>query len=250
MERMDYFIDLYGSLPRAGPGDNASTRRALAAMQHLPPAPRILDIGCGPGMQTVELLRQTGGTVVALDLLPKMIARVRQAAQSAGVINRLETLQIDMHQMEFAPNSFDAVWSEGAIYFLGFRNGLAKVKPFVKPGGYVAVSEAVWLQPDPPLEAIAFWQEYSEIDNIDRKLAVISELGYENVDHFILPPASWTELYYEPLAERAAEYADKWRGIPQAEDVLAEARHEVAVFGQCSHYFSYAFFVMRRPTAA
>ena len=99
MERMDYFVDLYGSLPRAGPGDNASTAKALAMMEHLPPAPRILDVGCGPGMQTVELLRRTGGTVVALDLLPKMIGRVRQAAQSAGVAGRLETLQADMHQM-------------------------------------------------------------------------------------------------------------------------------------------------------
>lgn len=250
MERMDYFIDLYGSLPRAGPGDNASTRRALAAMEHLPPAPRILDVGCGPGMQTVELLRQSGGTVVALDLLPQMIARVRRAAQLAGVSSRLETLQIDMHQMEFPPNSFDAVWSEGAIYFLGFRHGLAKVRPFVKPGGYVAVSEAVWLQPDPPLEAIAFWQEYSEIDDVDRKLAVISELGYENIEHFVLPPAAWTELYYQPLLERAHEYADNWRGIPQAEEVLEEARHEVAVFERNSQYFSYAFFVMRKPTTA
>jgi len=247
---MDYFIELYGSLPRAGPGDNGSTRRALAMMAHLPLTPRILDVGCGPGMQTVELLRQSGGTVVALDLLPQMIARVRQAAQSAGVVNRLETLQVDMHQMEFAPNSFDAVWSEGAIYFLGFRNGLAKINAFVKPGGYVAVSEPVWLQPDPPLEAAAFWQEYSEIDGIGRKLAVISELGYENVDHFILPDSSWMDGYYTPLAARTAEYADKWRGISRAEDVLAEARHEVAVFEQYSRYFGYAFFVMRKPTAA
>ena len=36
-------------------------------MEYLPPEPRILDIGCGPGVQTVELLRLSGGTVVALE---------------------------------------------------------------------------------------------------------------------------------------------------------------------------------------
>ena len=82
MDRMDYFIELYGSLPRGGPGDNSSTRRAFAMLEHVPPEPRILDLGCGPGMQTVELLRLSGGTAVALDLLPQMIARVREAAEA------------------------------------------------------------------------------------------------------------------------------------------------------------------------
>ena len=84
MDRMDYFMELYGALPRAGPGDNALTRKAFEMMEDLPPRPRILDIGCGPGMQTVELLRISGGTVVALDLLPQMITRVRKAAKCAG----------------------------------------------------------------------------------------------------------------------------------------------------------------------
>ena len=43
MDRMDYFIDLYGSLPRGGPGDNVSTRKAFGMMEHLPSDPRILD---------------------------------------------------------------------------------------------------------------------------------------------------------------------------------------------------------------
>ena len=92
MDRMGYFIELYGSLPRGGPGDNASTRRAFQAMEHLPPEPRILDLGCGPGMQTIELLRLYRGTVVALDLLPQMIARVKEAAEAAGSADRLQTV--------------------------------------------------------------------------------------------------------------------------------------------------------------
>ena len=92
MDRMDYFVELFGTLPRAGPGDNASTRRAFETMEHLPCEPRILDIGCGPGVQTVELLRLSGGSVVALDLLPHMISRARQAAEDAGFADRLETV--------------------------------------------------------------------------------------------------------------------------------------------------------------
>jgi len=243
---MDYLLEVYGSLPRAGPGDNASTRKALEMMEHLPPEPRILDLGCGPGMQTVELLRLSGGTVVALDLFERMISRVRKAAECAGLADRLDTIQADMNEMAFEPSSFDVIWSEGAIYFIGFEKGLARVKELVKPGGYVAVSEAVWLEPDPPQEAIEFWRDYPAIDSVERKLEVVSGLGYEKVGHFVLPATSWTELYYEPMAKRVSECERQWKGIPEAEAVLAEARNEISVFGRCSRYFSYAFFVMRK----
>ena len=246
MERMGYFIELYGGLPRGGPGDNASTRKAFEMMEHLPPEPRILDIGCGPGMQTIELLRLSGGTVVALDLLPQMISRVTEAADSEGFADRLEAVQADMNEMRFEPASFDVIWSEGAIYFLGFEKGLEKVKEFVKPGGYVAVSEAVWLDSDPPQEVADLWKEYPEIDTVERKHEVVSKLGYSIVNHFVLPASSWTELYYDPLATQIPEYETKWKGIPEAEDVLAEARNEISVFQRHSRYYSYAFFVMRK----
>ncbi len=246
MDRMDYFLELFGTLPRAGPGDNAYTRKAFEMMKDLPPEPRILDIGCGPGVQTVELLRRSAGTVVALDLLPQMIVRVREAAADAGFAHRLETIQIDMNEMEFEPSSFDVIWSEGAIYLIGFESGLAKVKEFVKPGGYVAVSEAVWLEADPPPEVVEFWRAYPEIDTVEKKLKIVSSLGYREVEHFILPESCWTESYYDPLAQRISECEPKWKGIREAEDVLQDARQEISVFSRYSRYYGYAFFVMRR----
>ena len=138
---MDYFLQIYGTLPRAGPGSNELTRRAFEMMSHVPESPRILDVGCGPGMQTVELLRITTGTVVALDLIPDMITRVKARAESAGVSGRLVTLEQDMKEMAFPESSFDVIWSEGAIYLLGFEGGLKKVKEFVKPGD---VSRVPW----------------------------------------------------------------------------------------------------------
>ena len=246
MERMDYFIELFGTLPRAGPGDNASTRKAFEMMEYLPSEPKILDIGCGPGVQTVELLRLSGGTVVALDLLPHMISRAEDAVADAGFADRLETVQADMNEMQFEPSSFDVVWSEGAIYLIGFESGLAKVKQFVKPGGYVAVSDAVWLEANPPREVVELWKEYPEIEMVERKLGIISALGYKIVDHFVLPASSWTESYYDPLAKRISQCEPEWKGIREAEDVLTEARKEISIFHRYSRYYSYAFFVMRR----
>jgi hypothetical protein len=175
-----------------------------------------------------------------------MISRVTKAAEDAGFADRLETIQADMKDMVFEPCSFDLIWSEGAIYFIGFELGLAKVRELVKPGGYVAVSEAVWLEPDPPQEVVDLWKEYPEIDTVEKKLEIVSALGYESVGHFVLPASSWTESYYDPMAERISQYEQKWKGIRDAEDVLAEARKEISIFRRYSRYYSYAFFVMRR----
>lgn len=246
MDRMDYFIELFGTLPRAGPGDNASTRKAFEMMEYLPAEVRILDIGSGPGVQTVELLRVSGATVVALDMLPQMLSRVRNAVEEAGFTDRLETVEADMNNMAFEPSSFDVIWSEGAIYNIGFKSGLTKVKQFVKPGGYVVVSDAVWLEPDPPQEVVEFWQAYPEIDTVEKKLGVLSALGYESVGHFVLRASSWTDSYYDPLASRIVQYEQQWQGIRDAENVLEEARHEIAIFREYSRYYSYAFFVMRK----
>ena len=151
-----------------------------------------------------------------------------------------------MNEVEFEPSSFDVVWSEGAIYLMGFESGLARIKEFVKPRGYVAVSDAVWLEPDPPPEIVEFWKEYPEINTVERKLEIVSALGYQNIGHFVLPALSWTESYYDPLARRISAYEQEWKGIGDAEAVLAEARNEIALFQRYSRFYGYAFFVMRR----
>lgn len=249
MENMEFFLEIYGKLPRAGPGSYECTKRAFELMSAVPESPRILDIGCGPGVQTVDLLKISGGQVLALDFLPLMIARTKANAEIAKVLERLEVLIQDMKQMAFAPASFDVIWSEGAIYNLGFENGLKKIKSFVRPGGYVSVSEVVWLKPNPPAPVIEFWHQYPEIDSVENKLAVIENLGYQRVGHFVLPKSTWTVDYYDPMEDLIAKKEMEWAGIPDALEIIEEARNEIGLFRKYSSYYSYAFFVMRRPVA-
>jgi tRNA G46 methylase TrmB len=52
------FFEVHNDLPREGPGDNKSTRKAYLTLPVILEKPRVLDIGCGPGMQTVELAKR------------------------------------------------------------------------------------------------------------------------------------------------------------------------------------------------
>jgi ubiquinone/menaquinone biosynthesis C-methylase UbiE len=153
---LNVFFEVQRGLPRQGPGCDESTLQALALCR-LPERPAILEIGCGPGMQNVELAKAAGGRITAVDTSPEYLHELAERAKAAGVADRIDIVNGDMHDLPVAPASFDAIWSEGAAYIMGFRNALAAWWQFLKSDGVIAVTELVWLQPGPPAEAAAFF---------------------------------------------------------------------------------------------
>jgi SAM-dependent methyltransferase len=185
---MDYFNELYENIPRSSPGDKAATVRALALIKDLPAEPLILDLGCGPGEQTLELARLTNGRVIAIDSHRPFLDRLEAAAYSAGLGERIQVRDTDTAFMDFTGNSFDLIWSEGALSFLGFENGLKISKTLVKKGGHIAVSKPLWLKPDPPAELKTMWEaKYPSISDLAGDLALFQKLGLDLVGHFPLP---------------------------------------------------------------
>ncbi len=65
---MTAFFALHHGLPRQGPGSDATTRRLLALAGPLPPRPRVLHIGCGPGRSSLVSAEEAAAEVTAVDL--------------------------------------------------------------------------------------------------------------------------------------------------------------------------------------
>jgi SAM-dependent methyltransferase len=63
-----------------------------------------------------------------------------------------------MDAMDFQQMTFDVVWSEGALYIMGFENALRSCRGLLKPGGYLAASELCWFGDDPPDEVQVFFE--------------------------------------------------------------------------------------------
>jgi ubiquinone/menaquinone biosynthesis C-methylase UbiE len=59
----EVFFQIHTGLDREGPGSRQSTGKAFSCIRGLPPNPGILDIGCGPGTQTVQLAELSGGEI-------------------------------------------------------------------------------------------------------------------------------------------------------------------------------------------
>ncbi len=246
---MGIFRELTEDLPRHAPGSPEATRRALGLVRGLPERPRILDVGCGPGAQTIELARATGGWIVAVDIRQRFLDELTERAAAAGVLSQVTTLKTSMFEMDFADASFDLVWSEGAIYFQGFAAGLRAWRRFLKPGGWIAVSELSWLVPDPPAEAAAFWaRNYPAMGSIERNCQIVAEAGYVDRDGFVLPVKDWHN-YYGPAERRVEELREKYAGDLEVLATLDEARREYDLFRAYHDAYGYVFYVMRKPAA-
>ena len=240
------FFEMFSGLPRQGPGDAGSTLRALALVPGTGPETRVLDLGCGTGLQTSVLAQNSPARFVAIDNHEPFVEELNRHAQALGLGDRVEARVGDMRRLEFAPGSFDVIWCEGAIYVIGLEAGLCEWRRLLAPGGHIAMTEVCWTRPDPPPECAAFWaQEYPAIRDVSALLEVIDECGYDLVGHFTLPPASWWDDYYRPLQQNVVDFRNRHRGEPDAQELAHQVQREIDVWHACSEFYSYEFFVMR-----
>ena len=157
-----YFYDIFdASLPRLGPGDDLSTQKAIDLLRAAKPkrmnSPgpfglKILDLGCGNGAQTIQLAKHLDGTIVAVDNHEQYLTELRRRAVAEGVSDKIRTCLSDMRDFTMGEGFFDLIWSEGALFVMGFQEGLAACRKLLAPDGLMAASELTWFRPDPPAE--------------------------------------------------------------------------------------------------
>ena len=186
------FFEIHNDLPREGPGSFEATQKAYNAISSYLFKPFILDIGCGPGKQTIDLLKISDGNIIAIDNHKPFVEILDSKIKAEGFGNRASAQLGDMFNMQFKENMFELIWSEGAIYQIGFEKGLKEFKKFLKPKGFLSVTEATWLTDKPTKENIEFWQqEYPEMKSIEENLEIIRNSGYNLINNFTLDKSAW-----------------------------------------------------------
>jgi len=242
----EVFYELFLNMPRQGPGSNEYTRRAYDCLSHLPKEPFILDIGCGSGMQTLELARISGGHVTALDNYQPFLDILEKNAKSTGLDKQIKSLNGSMFELPFPKSTFDIIWSEGAIFVIGFEKGLCEWKPFIKPGSYLVVSELTWITPDRPDEIRAYLEgEYPAMKDDNGNREIIRQAGYRMIDSFILPEAVWKDDFYKPYQIQLDWLKNKYAGNRETLEVLDTYQHEIDMYTNYSRHYSYVFYVMQ-----
>ena len=109
------------------------------------PGSRVLELGCGTGLETIPLAA-SGVNVVALDISAQMLAELERKANAASLARRIITrkgLLSDLSEIvsEFGPGSFDGAFSHfGALNCEPSLNGLPEaLHELVKPAGRLSL---------------------------------------------------------------------------------------------------------------
>lgn len=239
--------EYFSAIERQGPGSPEVTIKALGFIENLTAESRIADLGCGTGGQTRVLAQNTPGKITGIDLFPAFIDLFNANAQKNGLNERIKGIVGSMDNLPFEEEELDLIWSEGAIYNIGFERGLKEWRRFLKKDGYIAVSEASWFTAERPAEIEYFWLDaYPGIDTIPAKVFQMQNAGYVPVATFILPENCWIENFYIPQAAAQEPFLSKHAGNKTAADLVANERREAELYSKYKAFYGYVFYIGKK----
>lgn len=247
-ETVRLLADLHVGNKRQGPG-SAEAFQLMLSLSGIDTKAKlqIADIGCGTGSSTISLLQNTNAAVTAVELVPVFLEELTVQAKTAGVEERVETLEADMGSLPFADEQFDVIWSEGSIYNIGFTKGVKEWKKFLKPSGVLVVSEITWLTTDIPELLRNHWeQEYPEIDTASNKIAVLEKNGYTPIGYFPLNSDCWLQNYYLPLRANFADFLERHDHSDSAKAIIEAEEKEIELYKQYQDYYSYGVYIAKK----
>jgi len=249
MTELDLIIDFHKKAERQGPGSGRDTLKALGFMDLPAGSIKVADIGCGSGGQTITLAQNISGQITAVDLFPEFLEELDQKSKKLGLEDKIVTLAKSMDDLPFPTCEFDIIWSEGAIYNIGFENGIKQWKDYLKVGGYLAVSEITWISRSRPKEIEEFWAiEYPEIDRASNKIKILEDNGYTLAGYFYLDEESWVKNYYEPMKARFGTFLERHGHSELSAKVVNDYKAEIDQYFKFKEYFTYGFYIARKDS--
>jgi SAM-dependent methyltransferase len=194
----------------------------------LPPLerPLILDLGCGTGAAAIELAVLSKGHVTAVDRDRAALARLREKAAALALRGNVRVVAGDILAFRAKRESFDIIWSEGAVAAVGFERALAAWRDLLKPDGRLVI--------------------HDEIRDRERKLASLEGLGYRVASTFVIPVDIWLTEYFRPLGQRIYDLAAKYAERPDLLAVLREEEAEIEVFKSRPDDFASVFYILQK----
>jgi len=243
-EHDDYmagFMEVFSELDWWGPATEAATLKALAMAPSVPKT--ILEIGCGPGMATMNLAEATDARILATDTDEGALDRLRDRVAAKGLGDRVEVRNVDMAQLHMPEQPWDVIWAEGSAYIIGVERALRDWRPLLRPGGVLVFSEMVWRTETPSEDLRAYWaSEYPAMTRVPVRLEQAKRASYRVLGHFDMGREAM-DSYYHPLEARVAQMQPRLAGTR----VLDDLRAELEAYHTCDGMVSFEMFVLQKP---
>lgn len=180
---------------------------------------RILDVGCGTGIHSVELAK-LGHQVRGVDLSEKSLAAARKLAEANGVSEKTTFDRLSIQQLFEESTTYDGIFAAGVLYYLKFEDVQKLIATQLKAGGLFAAVEPIgdnpllngyrhfrnWLKPyrdEASLSALWGNQEFEDLAK-----SQFSEYKIRSYGFFVLLTAPFRKTFLYPKLVLWAEKVD------------------------------------------
>jgi SAM-dependent methyltransferase len=197
------------------------------AYRLLPPQlrPRLLDIGCGQGQQTMQLAGLSEAEIVGVDIDGAALAKLRHRVEQADLSERITLIHASLYEAGLPDESFDILWEEGVLHLLDASRALAECHRLLKPKGFLVTHETV-----------------SWFERVREKL---SESGFVSANQYLLPERCWWTDYGAPLEARIRAFREQHGAAAECEE-LARHERDVAAIKEDPTQLATGLFILQR----
>ena len=161
--------------------------------------PRILDIGCGTGIPTLELAKLSNGKITGIDIDQDSLNKLNIKIIQEGLSDRIETFNRSVYDTKFEDETFDIIWEEGVIHLLDFKKAITECNRILKLSGYMISGEATnWA---------------------DKKLKHFPKYGFKVLKQIPWAEECWWREYYAPLEKKINKLRKKYENLDDIEEI-------------------------------
>ena len=174
------------------------TRKAFESIPRID-NPRILDIGCGTGMPSLELVKLSNGKITGIDIDQDSLNIFNHKIKQERLSDRIEIYNRSIYDTKFEDETFDIIWEEGVIHLLDFKKAITECNRILKLNGYLISGEA------------NNWA--------DRKLKHFTKFGFNVLKQIPWAEQCWWKEYYAPLEKKINELRNKYENIDDIKEI-------------------------------
>ncbi|MCQ2978811.1 MAG: class I SAM-dependent methyltransferase [Clostridia bacterium] len=213
---------------------------------------KILNYGCGKGEENIWLLTNSKCQLTMIDNDEVLINDLDQKITKYNLSDRCEIILDDndftsCNELPFSKNSFDIIWTEGAVRFKDFDIIIKMFKKYLKPGGVIVISDYILKDLNMPLELKRYFEQfYPEINTIDNNIAIAENNGLKVNATFIVPDEAWWKYYLAPLREITRELNIEYQMDPDKRKIIEELTLDMTMRDKYKGYYDYAFYILQK----
>jgi ubiquinone/menaquinone biosynthesis C-methylase UbiE len=204
---------------------NEYTRKAFIKLPVMD-KPKILDVGCGTGVPTLELAHISDGEILALDIDQEALNCLDEKIRASGFVDQVKTVNSSLFDMDFPSGSFDLIWAEGSLFEIGFEEALRDWRHLIRDHGFMVL--------------------HIPHQDHQARISSIKASGYRLLDFFLVHHSIWWSYFYQPYEEHVKNLIGKYQENKEVLKVLKIEEAEIEMFKKNPEDNSSIFYIIQK----